>query len=222
MANKPAVHHFLFKAVVLWLLAASGACQTLKKQVPIGMESAISPADVYESIEDRNLVLQYRQNLENIYEGVRDRYKASDLEFFMISGICFRKLQIKKTFDTYLSLSTKISQQFLNNQTDYEQRLSIVFRTYLKPLLKIAAREKEILHDNTIAGIMVSTQWKVKNPLQGEYEMVLQEQITLATGKDLISQYMMNAITDQELLDRSTLIVINEDATPRIIKLILQ
>lgn len=222
MLNKPGVHHSFLKTFPILLLAASGACQLLNKQVPIRMESAISPADVYESIEDRNLVVTYQNNLETIYDNVRDRYSVSQLEFFMISGICFRKLQIKKTFDTYLSLSTKIYDLFHNNKTDYEQRLSTVFNRYLKPLLKIAAEEKEILEDTNIVGIMISTQWKVKNPLEGEYAIILQEQVSLVSPKEQIDKYLKDEITDQELLDQSTLIVINEDESPRIIKLTLK
>ena len=222
MPNKPGVHHFLLKTFTILLLAASSACQLLNKQVPISMESAISPADIYELTEDRNLIIKYHKNLENIYDNVRDLYKVSQLEFFMISGICFRKLQIKKTFDTYLSLNTKIYELFLNNKTDYEQRLSIVFNRYLKPLLKIAEGEKEILRDTNIAGIMISTQWKVKNPLKGGHDVILQEQVSLVSPKEQIGKYLRDKITDQELLDQSTLIVINEDKNPRIIKLILK
>ena len=222
MLNKPGVHHFLLKIFIILLLAASSACQLLNKQVPISMESAISPVDVYELIEDRNLIIKYHNNLENIYDNVRDRYKVSQLEFFMISGICFRKLQIKKTFDTYLSLNTKIYELFLNNKTDYEQRLSIVFNRYLKPLLKITAEEKEILGDIDIAGIMISTQRKVNNPLEGGYDIILQEQVSLVSPREQTGKYLRDEITDQELLDLSTLIVINEDKTPRIIKLILK
>ncbi len=222
MLNKPGVHHFLLKIFIILLLAASSACQLLNKQVPISMESAISPVDVYELIEDRNLIIKYHNNLENIYDNVRDRYKVSQLEFFMISGICFRKLQIKKTFDTYLSLNTKIYELFLNNKIDYEQRLSIVFNRYLKPLLKITAEEKEILGDIDIAGIMISTQWKVNNPLEGGYDIILQEQVSLVSPREQTGKYLRDEITDQELLDLSTLIVINEDKTPRIIKLILK
>lgn len=222
MLTKPGIHHVLLKRFTILLLAATSACQSLHRHVPIRMESAISPADVYESIEDRNLIVQYQHNLEHIYGHVRKRYKPSQLEFFMISGICFRKLQIKKTFDTYLSLNTKTDEQFLNNKTDYEQRLSIVFRHYLKPLLKIAAEEKEILQDTNVAGILISTQWKVKNPLQEDYEIILQEQVSLAAPKEPIGTYMKGNMTDQELLDRSALIAINEDETPRIITLILK
>ena len=214
MPNKSGIHHPLLKIFTILLLAVSSACQLLNKQVPIRMESAISPADVYESIEDRNLVVTYHNNLENIYTHVRDRYNVSQLEFFMVSGICFRKLQIKKTFDTYLSLNTKIYETFLNNKTDYEQRLSTVFNRYLKPLLKIAAEEKEILADTNIVGIMISTQWRVNNPLEGTYNMILQEQVSLASPKEPISKYLNDDITDQELLDQSTLIVINEDESP--------
>ncbi len=222
MLNKPGAHHFLLKTFAILLLAASSACQLLNKQIPISMESAISPADIYTSIEDRNLIIKYHKNLENIYDNVRDRYKVSQLEFFMISGICFRKLQLKKTFDTYLSLNTKIYKIFLNNKADYEQRLSTVFNHYLKPLLEIAEEEKEILRDTSIAGIMISTQWKVKNTLKGEYDIILQEQVSLVSPKEQIGKYMKGKITDQELLDQSTIIVTNEDKKPRIIKLTLK
>ncbi len=200
MLNKPGVHHFLLKIFIILLLAASSACQLLNKQVPISMESAISPVDVYELIEDRNLIIKYHNNLENIYDNVRDRYKVSQLEFFMISGICFRKLQIKKTFDTYLSLNTKIYELFLNNKTDYEQRLSIVFNRYLKPLLKITAEEKEILGDIDIAGIMISTQWKVNNPLEGGYDIILQEQVSLVSPREQTGKYLRDEIVIRLLI----------------------
>ena len=69
---------------------------------------------------------------------------------------------------------------------------------------------------------MISTQWKVKNPLKGGHDVILQEQVSLVSPKEQIGKYLRDKITDQELLDQSTLIVINEDKNPRIIKLILK
>jgi len=69
---------------------------------------------------------------------------------------------------------------------------------------------------------MISTQWKVNNPLKGEYDIILEEQVSLVSPKEQTGKYLRGEITDQELLDLSTLIVINEDKTPRIIKLILK
>ena len=90
----------------------------------------------------------------------------------MISGICFRGLQIKKTFDMYLSLNTKSPQIFQEDQTTLEQRAAAIFNRYIKQLLTIAAQEKEILNDEAIAGIMVNTRWQTERMLNPQYHIL--------------------------------------------------
>jgi hypothetical protein len=182
------------------------------------MESAISPADIYESKEVRSLVINYQSNLKNIYTNVRSRYKPNQLDFFLVSGICFRNMQVDKSYDTYLSLNTKSLEIFLDTKTTFDQRASVVFNKYTKPLLKIAAEEREIFEDSKVAGLMIHTRWRVKKT-SGNLSLTLFEQIVLVTKKEQVDHYMEGAITDQELLDQSTLIAIKEGENPHIINL---
>ncbi|KPJ59250.1 MAG: hypothetical protein AMJ42_02135 [Deltaproteobacteria bacterium DG_8] len=212
----------ILETTIILILTSSTACQTPSKQAPLSMESVITPVDVYESIEDKNLITTYQNNLKNIYKNVRARYKPSQLEFFLISGISFRKMQVDTSYDTYLSLNTKSSKLFLDSKTSFEQRVSIIFNKDIKPLLKISAEEREILQDNNIAGIMINTRWKVKKILKEKYPITLFEQVSLITQKEQIDKYLRETITDQELLDQSTLIAISEGESPQIIKLHLE
>ena len=217
--KKNPVSRFTFIVLILTL---SIACQTKNKRFSLSMESAISPAYIYESTEDRNLIIKYQNNLKNIYNNVRSRYKPDQLEFYYVSGICFRKLRVNKHYKTYLSLNTKSSKLFIDTKKDYKQRLSIIYNHYLKPLLKIAAVEREMLNDVNITGIMINTQWNVKKSLKRRYDITLCEQVSLVTLKEHIDKYLEDKIADQELLDLSTFIAINEGENPRIIKLILE
>jgi len=206
---------------IILVLALSSACQSLNKRAPLSMESVISPADIYESKEDRSRVINYQINLKNIYTNVRSRYKPNQLDFFLVSGICFSNMQVNRSYDTYLSLNTKSLKKFLDTKTTFDQRASVIFNKYTKPLLKIAAEEREILEDSKVAGLMINTRWKVKKT-SGNLSLTLFEQIVLVTKKEQVDHYMEGAITDQELLDQSTLIAINEGENPHIINLHLE
>ena len=218
----PAVHLTILETIIILTLMSSSACQILNKQSPLSMESVITSTEVYESLEDKKLVTRYQNNLKNIYNHVRTRYKPSQLEFFLISGICFRNIRVDTSYDTYLSLNTKSSMLFLDTKTSFEQRVSIIFNKYIKPLLKISAEETEILQDNNVAGIMINTRWKVKKILKEKYPITLYEQVSLITKKDQTENYLRHTITDQELLDQSTLIALNEGESLQIIKLHLE
>jgi hypothetical protein len=79
-----------------------------------------------------------------------------------------------------------------------------------------------MLNDVNITGIMINTLWEVKKSLKRRYDITLCEQVSLVTLKEHIDKYLKDKITDQELLDLSTLIATNEGENPRIIKLILE
>jgi hypothetical protein len=179
----------------------------------------IASPDVYESLQDKNLVVTYQKNLQNIYSAIRSHYKPSQLEFFLISGICFRALQIKSTYDTYLFINTKTSQLFNDNKTTFEQRATTIFTRYTKHLLTLAAQEKELLQETALAGIMINTRWKIERTLKKEYRTISFEEITLAAQKEQIDHYLRDTITDQELLDQSTIIALREGDNPQIVKL---
>lgn len=220
--KKYALSLIILQAFTILILTSGSGCHPLNKRSPLSIKSVIAPADVYESIEDKNRTIKYQHNLENIYHNVRNRYKPSQLEFFLVSGICFRAIQVKGFYDIYLSLNTKSSKIFLDSKTDLEQRASMIFKKYIKPLLKIAAKEREILKDITVAGIMINTRWEVKKTLKGQYSLISFEQVSLVTPKEQIDKYLRDTITDQELLDLSTLIAIKERGSPQIIRLRLK
>jgi len=140
----------------------------------------------------------------------------------MISGICLRRLQIKKTFDLYLSLNTKSTEIFQEDQISFEQRAATIFNRYIKQLLTIAAQEKELLNNEVMAGIMINNRWQVERMLNSQYKSVSFEQITLVAQKKEINDYLNHLITDQELLDRSTLIALQDEKKPQIITLPLE
>jgi len=198
---------------------ASTSCQAFNKRVPLSSELVIASPDVYESLSDKNLAVTYQKNLHNIYSAIRSHYKASQLEFFLISGICFRALQIKSTYDTYLFINTKISQSFNDNKTTFEQRATTIFTDYTKHLLTLAAQERELLQDRALAGIMINTRWKTERALKETYRTISFEEITLVAQKEQIDSYLRATITDQELLDQSTIITLREGEDPQIVKL---
>ena len=212
----------LAAAILITLLTANTSCQSLNKRDPLSSELVIASPGVYESLNDRKLAATYQENLHNIYRDIRSAFNPSRLEFFLISGICFRALQIKSTYDTYLSINTKTSQLFNDNKTTFDQRVKTVFTSYTKPLLTLAAQEKELLQDTALAGIMINTRWKIERTLKKEYRTISFEELTLVAQKELIANYLSAAITDQELLDQSTIITLREDADPQIIQLRLE
>src|SRR5512139_2186272 len=91
--------HILQVAAVV-LLGVCVSCQTHRHK-PLSSEAVIAAPAIYESQEDKLLVLKHQGSLNAIYKKIRDRFRPSKLEFFLISGICFRKLQLKNTYDTY-------------------------------------------------------------------------------------------------------------------------
>lgn len=204
------------------LCAASTSCQSLGKPTPLESSSVIAPLNVYESPQDRSIAIKHYSNLENIYKRIRSHFDPSKLEFFMISGICFRRLQMEKTFDLYLSLNTKSPQVFREDETTFEQRAAAIFNSYIKQLLVIAAQEKEILNDEVVTGIMVNSRWQIETILNPQYQSVSFEQLTFVTPKKEINDYVNHLINDQELVDRSILIALQKGETPRVITLSLE
>ena len=121
---------------------------------------------------------------------------------------------------TCISLvNTKSSKIFQEDQTSFEQRAAAIFNLYIKQLLTIAAQEKELLNNEAISGIMINNRWQVEKMLNPQYKSVSFEQITLAAQKKEIDDYLNHIITDQELLDRSTLIALQDEKKPQIITL---
>jgi len=221
-------HHPMFqircivKISLILLCAISSSCQSVGKPAPLEETEVIAPLNVYESPQDRSIVITYHPNLENIYSNVRSHFKPHQLEFFMISGICLRRLQIKKTFDLYLSLNTKSAEIFQEDQTSFEQRAATIFNRYIKQLLTIAAQEKELLKNELISGIMINNRWQTEKMLNHPYKSVSFEQLTFVAQKKEINDFLNQSITDQELIDRSNLIALQDGEIPRIINLPLE
>ena len=214
--------HHLVKIALIVLCAASNSCKSMSKPTPLDSSSVIAPLNVYESPQDRSLAIKYYSNLENIYNRIRSHFNPSKLEFFMISGICFRRLQMEKTFDLYLSLNTKSPQVFQEDETTFEQRAAAIFKSYIKQLLVIAAQEKAILNDEVVTGIMVNSRWQIETILNPQYHSVSFEQLTFVAPKKEVNDYVNHLITDQELVNRSILIALQNGETPRVITLSLE
>ena len=212
----------IIKTILILLCAISSSCQSLGKPAPLDITEVIAPLNVYESPQDRSIIITYHKNLENIYSNVRSHFKPNQLEFFMISGICLRRLQIKKTFDLYLSLNTKSAKIFQEDQTSFEQRAATIFNRYIKQLLTIAAQEKELLNNEEITGIMINNRWQTEKKLNPPYKSISFEQVTFVAQKKEIDDYLNHLITDQELVDRSIFIALQDGETPRIIDLPLE
>ena len=130
-------------------------------------------------------------------------------------------MEVNRSYDTYLSLNTKSFEVFLATETTFDQRASVVFNKYTKPLLRIAAEERELFEDSEVGGVMINTRWKMKKT-SGNLSLALFEQIVLVTEKEQLDHYIGDTITDQELLDQSTLIAIKEGEEPYVIKLHLE
>jgi hypothetical protein len=210
-----------FQVSAMALLSVCASCQTTGHK-PLLSEAVIAAAAIYESPEDRQLVLKHQDSLNAIFQGIRKRFRPSKLEFFLISGICFRKLQIKNRNDTYLSINTRSSTTFKDGKTSFEKRAASVFAEYSKPLLAIAASEKALLEDEDVAGIMIGTRWGVQKNIKDKYRYVTHEEMILVVRKQEIHEFVNNALTDQQLLDRSTVIALSESESPREITLTLE
>lgn len=204
------------------LIAVSTSCQLYRTDKPLMSESVIASPDIYESQDDKLLVLKHQSGLQHIYDTIRDQFSPDKLEFFLISGICFRKLQLKSSYDTYLSINTRSSASFSADESSFEKRASQIFTTYSKPLLSIAAAERAVVEDDAVAGIMVSTRWNVEKEIQPDYGFTTYEEINLVVQKQQINGLLAAALSDQQLLDQSTVIALSEGEIPRIIQLTLE
>ena len=79
-----------------------------------------------------------------------------------------------------------------------------------KPLLKIIAAEKELLNDPLVAGVALGVRWQVEKLLMGTYKGEVHEQIQLIVFKDNLNRYLKSEMTDQHLLDGSSIVLLHE------------
>lgn len=209
------------QAAAMALLCACVSCHTPGHK-PMSSEAVIAAPAIYESQDDKLLVLKHQNSLNAIYKGIRKRFSPSKLEFFLISGICFRKLEIKNKYDTYLSINTRSSATFKDGKTTFEKRAASIFDSYSKPVLAIAASEKTLFEDKDVAGIMISTRWGVQKNIKDKYRYATYEEMILVVQKREIHDFINAALTDQQLLDRSTIIALSESVSPHEVTLTLE
>ncbi len=203
------------------LLFVCVSCHTPGHKALSG-EAAIAAPEIYESQDDKLLVLKHQNSLNAVYRGIRKKFSPSKLEFFLISGMCFRKLELKNKYDTYLSINTRSSASFKDGKTTFEQRAASIFDSYSKPMLAIAAAEKALFEDKDVAGIMISTRWGVQKNIKNKYRYATYEEMILVVQQREIHDFMNAALTDQQLLDRSTIIALSESESPHEITLTLE
>ncbi len=193
---------------VFLLLVIAISCRSIDKHTPLSAELAIAPADTYLSIKERELYLKHKGNLEHIYQKIRDRYSPREVEFFIVIGIYFGSADE----DKYLAVNIKTSKLFHDSKTKFGKRTAQIFFKYIKPLLKIIAEEKEMLDDSLIAGVALGVRWQAKKILPvSKYEGVVHEQIQLIVLKDNLNRYLRGELTDQQLLDRSSVFKLDEE-----------
>jgi len=138
-----------------------------------------------------------------------DRYSPSEVEFFKVFGLCFVKAEGLASQDRYLALNIKTSKLFHDSKTPFAKRTAEIFFRYIKPLLKIIA-EDEVLDNPLIAGIALSARWQVKKLFLDKYKGILLEKIQLIVLKDDLNRNLSGEITDQQLLDRNSIFMLDE------------
>ena len=212
----------ILQAAAAVVLIAGTSCQAYHRHKPLAGESVIAAPEMYESQEDRLLVLKHQSSLHAIYKGIRDRFSPSKLEFFLISGICFRTFQLKGTYDTYLSINTKSSTRFNGGTTTFDKRAASIFAACGRPLLTIAASESALFQDSAVAGVMISTRWGVEKKIKDTYRYDTYEEMILVVQKQQISDFMSGTLTDQQLLDGITIIALSESESPHAVTITLE
>ena len=196
--------------VVFLLLVIAISCRSTDKHIPLSADLAIAQADIYKLVAEKELFLKYKGNLENIYQKVRDRYSAGEVEFFIVFGMYFASVEGLASQDKYLAVNIKTSKLFNDSKTPFDKRTAQIFFEYIKPLLKIIAGEKEMLADPLIAGVALGIRWQVNRLLFGTYKGEVQEQIQFIVLKDTLNRALGGKLTDQQLLDSSSIFLWDE------------
>ena len=196
--------------VVFLLLVIPIGCRSTDKHIPLNADLAIAQADTYKLVAERKLFLKYKGNLENIYQKVRGSYSAGEVEFFIVFGIYFGSPEGFVFQNKYLAVNIKKSKLFHDSNTTFDKRTAQIFFKYIKPLLTIIAEEKEMLDDPLIAGVALGIRWQVKKLLWGKYEGEVKEQIQLIVLKDTLNRSLGCKLTDQQLLDSSSIFLWDE------------
>jgi hypothetical protein len=196
--------------VVFLLLVIALGCRSTDKHIPLSADLAIAQVDAYKLAAERELFLKYKGNLESIYQKVRACYSAGDLEFFIVYGMYFGSPEGSPYQDKYLAVNIKTSKLFHDSNTPFDKRTAQIFFKYIKPLLKIIAEEKKMLDDPLIAGVALGVRWQAKKPLMGTYEGEVDEQIQFIVLKDILNRYLCSKLTDQQLLTKSSIYLLNE------------
>jgi hypothetical protein len=198
--------------VVFLLLVIAISCRSIDKHTPLSAELAIAPADTYQLLNERELYFKHKSSLEHIYQKIRNRYSSGELEFFIVFGIYFGSAEGFASEDKYLAVNIKTSKLFHDSKTKFGKRTAEIFSKYIKPLLKIIAEEKEMLDDSLIAGVALGVRWQAKKILPiSKYEGKVHEQIQLIVLKDNLNRYLSGELTDQQLLDRSSVFKLDEE-----------
>ena len=70
-----------FQVSAMALLSVCASCQTTGHK-PLLSEAVIAAAAIYESPEDRQLVLKHQDSLNAIFQGIRKRFRPPNWNFF--------------------------------------------------------------------------------------------------------------------------------------------
>lgn len=103
--------------VVFLLLVIAIGCKSVDKHIPLSADLAIAQADTYKLVAEKELFLKYKSNLEDIYQKVRGKYSAGEVEFFIVFGIYFGSPEGFPYQDKYLAVNIKTSKLFHDSKT---------------------------------------------------------------------------------------------------------
>ncbi len=79
-----------------------------------------------------------------------------------------------------------------------------------------------MLDDPLVAGVALGVRWQVEKLLIGTYKGEVREQMQLIVLKDNLNRYLKSELTDQHLLDGSSIVLLQERSGNRKITIKLE
>ncbi len=202
-----------FAGLCLFVLA----CASIQTSKSLTMDQVImSPSDYSKTNKlGPELTVKHWKGLENIFNAVRAKYDPAKVEFGLIrvlssgrktGGIMFgRRITLDKTKkaapaknEKLLAVTLVYGTPFSSLQTDFGTRAATVFKKYGRGIIDIVSKEKEILNDDRVAGVVILFKWTV------DEDKI--EAIIVTSPKDLCEKLANYYISPQSFLDASTVL----------------
>jgi len=176
------------------------------------MEQVIISPSQYSTEKGKTLAIKYYRNLQNIFENIRAKYTSAEIEFVstktlsdgsVLGGIAFFKSELDSEDNRYLGVVIGTSDIFNTLQTDFNKRASTVVSKYVRDILEIISKEKEVLLDEKVTGIYIHISWWARDFLTSRYYGGKVEGISLQCSQEDCKKYLKLEISNQEFIDKS-------------------